>query len=61
VLEEGSGGLEHGVFAGCGEFWETWPKKDMTQEERRLLAMASIGMGSAELEEFVALLAQNLG
>ncbi|MFZ0099727.1 MAG: hypothetical protein WAK98_14665 [Gemmobacter sp.] len=54
-----------GFSQAAGEFRDAWPKKDITQEDRRLLEMASIGMGSAELVEFAALLAhrqaQNLG
>jgi hypothetical protein len=63
--KKGQADWSRGFSQAVGEFRDAWPKKGMTKEDRRLLEMASVGVGGAELVELAALLArrqaQNLG
>jgi len=54
-----------GFSDAVGKFRTAWPKKGMTKEDKRLLEVVTVGLASAELAEFAALVAlrqeRNLG
>ena len=47
-----------GFAEAAGKFRAAWPKKGMTEEDRRLLKIASDGLIGVELTEFAALIAR---
>jgi yecA family protein len=46
-----------GFSDAMGKFRSAWPKKGMTKEDKRLLEVVTVGMASAELAVFAALVA----
>jgi len=46
-----------GFSEAMGKFRTAWPKKGMTKEDKRLLEVVTVGMASAELAVFAALVA----